>query len=325
MRFVVYGAGAVGGVLGARLFEAGQEVVLIARGAHYAAMRDRGLRLETPTGSKTLAIPVAPDPAAAAIRRDDVVVLAMKSQDTSAALDLLRDNAPPDVAIVCAQNGVSNEPAALRHYRRVYGMCVVTPAAFMDPGVVQAFATPTAFVDIGCFPRGCDATATAIASAFERADCSSVAVPDIMRWKYGKLLGNLHNAVDACCGMHRAESVVARAREEGVEVLEAAGIAFTSPAEEGARRSRMRIGVIEGRDYGVSTVQSLARGTGSVEVDHLNGEIVLLGRLHGVATPVNEALQRIVNRLARAHVPPGSMTVDELEAEIGHEIGRGRR
>ena len=64
---------------------------------------------------------------------------------------------------------------------------------------------------------------------------------------------------------------------------------------------------------GGSSWQSLARGTGSMEVDQLNGEIVLLGRLHGVPTPVNELLQRIGHDLAASGAPPGSLTVAELE------------
>jgi 2-dehydropantoate 2-reductase len=63
---------------------------------------------------------------------------------------------------------------------------------------------------------------------------------------------------------------------------------------------------------GGSSWQSLARGTGSIEADHLNGEIVLLGRLHGVPTPVNELARRLVNGAARSLVPPGSLTPAEL-------------
>jgi 2-dehydropantoate 2-reductase len=324
VRFVVYGAGAVGGVLGAQLFRAGHEVVLIARGAHYEAIRDQGMRFETPTGAETLPIPIVADPGEAMLQSDDVVVCAMKSQDTLAAVNRLSETAPSNITIVCAQNGVSNEQMALRSFRRVYGMCVVILATFVEPGVVEAFGTPNiAIIDVGRFPHGSDDTAAAIASAFDRAQCASVLVPDIMRSKYGKLVTNLGNAVEACCGRDRAAPIVERARAEGVAVLSAAGIDHTTSAEEAARRANlMRFGTIEGRQYGVSTLQSLARRTGAVEVDYLNGEIVLLGRLHGIATPINEALQRIVNKLARGRLPPGSMSADELEAAVEHEIRR---
>jgi 2-dehydropantoate 2-reductase len=63
---------------------------------------------------------------------------------------------------------------------------------------------------------------------------------------------------------------------------------------------------------GGSSWQSLTRGTGTIEADHLNGEIVLLGRLHGVPTPLNELLQHLANTFARERRPAGSMPVAEL-------------
>jgi 2-dehydropantoate 2-reductase len=68
--------------------------------------------------------------------------------------------------------------------------------------------------------------------------------------------------------------------------------------------------------FGGSSWQSLARGTGSVEADYLNGEIVLLGRQYGVPTPVNETLQRLANTAARERRSPGSMTVAEVTAAV---------
>ena len=67
---------------------------------------------------------------------------------------------------------------------------------------------------------------------------------------------------------------------------------------------------------GGSTWQSLARRTGSTESDYLNGEITLLGRLHGVATPVNTALQHLSASMARDGKPPGSADPADLEALI---------
>jgi len=64
MRYVIIGAGAVGGTIGARLFENGHDVVLVAGGEHHAALRDGGLRFATPTGLVTLPVPVRHAPAA---------------------------------------------------------------------------------------------------------------------------------------------------------------------------------------------------------------------------------------------------------------------
>src|SRR5690606_17379610 len=133
MRFVIYGAGAIGGAIGGRLFEAGHDVTLIARGAHEQALRVHGLRLASPAGVATLSIPVVNHPAEADLRPGDVVVLAMKSHDTAAAVATLADCAPPDIAVVCAQNGVENERMALRWFPDVYAVNVVCPASHLEP------------------------------------------------------------------------------------------------------------------------------------------------------------------------------------------------
>jgi 2-dehydropantoate 2-reductase len=132
-----------------------------------------------------------------------------------------------------------------------------------------------------------------------------------MRWKYAKLLLNLGNAIEALCGrVEGIDEIFALARAEGEAVLHAAGIPFASASEDRDRRvGTFEVGEVAGRPRGGgSSWQSLARGTGSVEADHLNGEIVLLGRLHGVPTPVNELARRLVNRAAHDRTPPGSLT-----------------
>src|SRR5580704_7191024 len=101
MRFVVYGAGAIGGVVGARLVQGGYDVALIARGAHYEAIRDRGLRIRSPNDDVTLAIPVVDHPSQLTFSSDDVVMLAMKSQDTISACQALAACAPADIAVAC--------------------------------------------------------------------------------------------------------------------------------------------------------------------------------------------------------------------------------
>jgi 2-dehydropantoate 2-reductase len=308
VRFIVYGAGAVGGVIGARLFQHGHDVTLIARGDHYEAVRDRGLRFETPDESVTLPIPAADRPAAVEFAAGDVVLLAMKTQDTAAALAELSAVAPPDVVVASAQNGVANERLALRLFPAVYGVCVLLPAVFLEPGTVEAYLAPvTGRLDVGRFPDGEDDTARALAAAFAGSGFEAEARPDIMRFKYGKLLTNLANAVEAVIGGD-GDEITRLALEEGAACLRAAGIEAASGVTLGAP-----IRPIHGRDrLGGSTFQSLQRGTGTIEADYLNGEIVLLGRMHGVPTPVNELLRRLANRMARERRSPGLMTPQEF-------------
>ena len=326
MRYIVIGAGAVGGTIGGRLFEGGHEVVLVARGAHLDALRARGLRLVTPAGESTLRIPAAGGPGELELRDGDVLVLAVKSQDAEA---VLAEWAWPPVRggtaaalslpVVCAQNGVASERLALRRFRRVYGMCVWLPATHLEPGTVEAQGAPLAgMLHIGRYPAGTDAIATQVGGDLAGSGFLAPVTAEVMRWKYGKLLANLSNAIEAVCGFGAADAAVLRRRAtaEGAAVLDAAGIAYVGQEESArVRGDRVRILPVNGSPRaGGSSWQSLTRGTGSIEADFLNGEIVLLGREHGVPCPLNEVLQRLANQAARERRAPGSITPGEVMA-----------
>lgn len=325
MRFIIYGAGAVGGTIGGRLHEAGHDVTLIARGDHLAALRRDGLTLGSPAGTAVLRIDAAGSPAQAAPRPGDVVVLAVKSQHTAAAVDDLARAAPEGVPVVCAQNGVENERVAARVLPDVYAMSVMLPATHLHPGAVDANSTPlTGLLDLGRYPDGVDDTAEAVAAALAGATFDSVARSDIMRWKYRKLLMNLANSVEAVCGPDgRTSALPGLAMAEGEAVLAAAGIDPVSAAEDRARRGdRLNLRPVEGRRrQGGSSWQSLARGAMTIESDYLNGEIALLARLHGVAAPVNERLQWWARRMVAEARPPGSVPPDVVLADIASAGG----
>ena len=320
-RYVVYGAGAVGGTIAARLFEGGHEVVLIARGDHLLALQRSGLRYGDPERTRVLAIPAVGDPSAIPWRYDDVVVLATKSQSSADALDALAGAAPATIAVVCAQNGVHNEGEALRRFENVYAMCVMLPATHLEPGAVDADSLPVVGVlDIGRFPAGVDDTATSVAADLEANGFHSEADPQVMRWKYEKLLTNLATALRALCGPESGgEDVEARAdlvtamRQEALACYDAAGIMVPAPEERDERWRHITIQPIPGRPRTAGSAwQSLARRTGNVESDYINGEIVLLGRLHGIATPVNEAVQRLATDAARRRLAPASLTLADV-------------
>jgi 2-dehydropantoate 2-reductase len=320
-RFVVYGAGAVGGVLGSRLFEHGHEVVLIARGAHRDAIMASGLRFESPDGVLVQRIEVASGPGELAWREDDVVLATMKSHDTVAALAALEAAAGPGIAVACAQNGVENERLALRRFERVYSVVVQLPCTHLVPGVVIAHSSPvTGSLDIGCHPDGLDARAAEIAAVFSGCGFASEPRADISRWKYAKLLRNVANAVEALFDdPPGAPEVRRRAVAEAAAVFAAAGIDYVADDEYDERHARLiTIKPVAGQPRGGgSTWQSLARASGVIETDELNGEVVLLGRLHGVPTPVNELLRRTAGAAARAGAPPGGHSEAEFLAALG--------
>jgi 2-dehydropantoate 2-reductase len=314
MRFVVHGAGGIGGVLAARLRQSGHEVVAIARGEHLDVWRKRGLRVQSADEDVVVDVPVAGHPGEIGLGRDDVVILTMKSQDTVGALDDVAAIAP-DVPVVCAQNGVSNERDALRRFEHVYGICVMMPTTFIEPGIVQANSAPTSgILDIGRYPTGTDEVTKAVSDALRGSTFSSHPDAAIMRQKYAKLLMNLGNSVQAVCGNQGTRELQRRLRAEGEDALHGAGIPFATSEEVKARRGDLlNVRPIDGQlRGGGSTWQSFARGTGSIETDHLNGEIVLLGRLHGVPTPANALMQRLANQAARERREPGFLSVDEV-------------
>jgi 2-dehydropantoate 2-reductase len=309
MRFVIYGTGAVGGVTAAVLSRAGHDVIAIARGAHNDAIAQSGLRVETPDETLAVKLAVVDHPARITWRAGDVVLLAVKTQDVAVCV---RELAAVDPPTVCLTNGVEAERIAARHLSNVHGACIYMPATHLEPGAVQAWSWPRAgAIDVGRYPHGDSELVLACEGL------ASVSQPDIMRYKRGKLLTNLANAAEALTEPAARQSWIAeQARAEAIACFEAAGLSRTTEAEDAARRTGIQSRPIAGaRRSGGSTWQSLARGQ-ALEVDYLNGEIVLLGRQHGIATPINGTLQKLANAAARAGAQPGSMSLAELEAAL---------
>ncbi|GAB2698906.1 ketopantoate reductase family protein [Kitasatospora kifunensis] len=347
MRYIIIGAGAIGGSIGGRLHESGHDVVLVARGSHLAALREDGLRFSTPEGTRTLGVPVVGGPEELELGPEDALVVAVKAQHTvgvleawagqpvsgQAATDQPMSGQPVTgqavsgggtagelLPLVCAQNGVANERFALRWFRRVYGMSVWMPATHLEPGRVAVPGAPfSGILHLGRYPSGSDRTARVIAADLEQSRFQAPVHDDVMWWKYGKLIGNLPNALDALAGPIEdgpAMELFHRVMAEGEAVLTAAGIKYPTVAEQLERRGDlMKTVPLEGVELGGSSSrQSLTRGTGSIEADYLNGEIVLLAREHGLPAPLNEALQRLVTRYAREGRAPGSLPAAELTA-----------
>jgi len=124
----------------------------------------------------------------------------------------------------------------LRLFGNVYGVCVMLPTSHLAPGAVVAHSAPVpGILDIGRYPHGTDSTAEAAAGVLRSAGFESVPRPDIMRWKYSKLLMNLGNAVEALCGrVEGLDAAVRAVRVEGERVLRVAGIDVASAEEEAA-------------------------------------------------------------------------------------------
>ena len=326
MRVIIYGAGGVGGVIGAQLFKAGRDVLLIARGEHLRRIQSQGLRYQTPHSDEMLKIPAVAHPDELQLEERDIVVMTMKSQHTADALDALRARHGDKVPIVCCQNGVANERMALRRFAHVYAMLVYLPAQLVEPGRIQCHATlRSGILDVGLFPGGIDERCSELAELLNSVNFSVRPDATVMRYKYAKLLTNLNNSLEAVAPEGPlANDILATLKTEGRACLEAAGIACANDAEVKSRREGLfKTGSITGvARVGGSSRQSLLRGTGDIEADYLNGEIVQLGRMFNVPTPANAVLQRLAVQAAHQRLAPGTVALDVVAQQIEVEGGK---
>jgi 2-dehydropantoate 2-reductase len=340
MRYVIIGAGAIGGVLGARLAQhsTAHPPLLIARGEHGRRIAAVGIRLLSPDENAVIAVQSAGDPGDVRLLADDVLVLATKSQQAEDAIRQwvdrpvfsIEDGMPVGTAgerlpILLALNGVASERIALRYFERVFGVCVWLPAVHLTPGEVMIRIAPASGTFI--FGRYGTAATEADAGLLEtiRSDWTAATfdihiVDDVMRWKYSKLLGNLGNALQALLGSDDSgyRELGARVRAEGESVLASAGIDWASAGEERAwRGGAFAVRPIPGFDgeVGGSSWQSMSRGSGSIESDYLNGEIAYLARSHGLTAPLNARIQGEARRAAAAGRAPGDVSIDDLDPQ----------
>jgi len=329
-RYVIIGAGAIGGGIGALLARQGVPVVLVARGEHLEAMRREGIRLRTPEIDAAIPVTAVAGPEEIVLDENDVLVLATKTQQAEPALAAWADapvgerTAGEALPILTALNGAAAEERALRWFSRVIGVCVWMPAVRMEPGEVIVRGASVG----GIFPASrypavltTDADRALVTGIEEDWAPSGLVlhpVEDVMPWKHRKLLGNLGNAVQALLGSGD-EDIVRAAREEAAGIYASAGIPLNPESEENAMRDRLQVRPVPGEpaQMGGSTWQSLARGTGDSEVDYLSGEISALAHRIGRTAPINAGLARLTRRAARTGARPGDLSPADLRRELG--------
>ena len=214
----------------------------------------------------------------------------------------------------------------MRYFRRVYGVLIVVPGIFLEPGVVHNNSLGNAgFIEVGQFPGGADSLSEDVARALSVASYAAYANPKVMAAKAGKMFSNLGNAMGAITDGHGDSTHFMNCvRDEAARCFQAAGVEYEPPEQfdkrsrEQHRQSPLPEGV---RNLG-SSWQSLQRGLGSIEADFLNGEIVRLGRLHGIPTPYNAVLQEVANAMAAGHDKPGKFTAQDLEKGMSSQSPR---
>ena len=318
-RYIIIGAGAVGASLAAQFELQNIPYVLVGRGAQIAHIASNGLSYRRPNEARVLRLNAVDTATPPALKPDDILILTVKAQDVEAATDFWAwrevegAGMASDLPLVTLQNGLAAEDIALRRFSRVYAGSILVPARYTVTGEVTVDAEPNiGVITLGRYPKGLDSTALEIVADLTTAGYLAEASADIRRWKAAKLQHNVGNATELFFGTDEARTKAATdLAVEARNVLLAAGFDPAAPSERKVDLSGWQIrrsGDGPGRQ---STWQSFVRGTSS-EVDYLNGEIVRLGRLHGVATPLNAAFQQAAARLARDGGQPGSRDITEI-------------
>jgi 2-dehydropantoate 2-reductase len=338
-RYLIIGAGAIGGGIGGRLAQAGRSTVLVARGAHLAALQQDGIRLRSPEADDTVSVTAVGGPDELTLTDDDVLVLATKTHQAPDALATWADVEVTDgeghvlgtagdrLPILLALNGVASEEMALRYFARVFGICVWMPAVHLEPGEVIIRGVPiSGMFHIGRVPAAAAgeddrALLKQLQSDWTEAGFTVTLPDDVMPWKYRKLISNIGNAFQALVGNNGdTRPLVQAADREAREVLEAASISYTDDAEEKAARAQsFEVKPVPGEpaELGGSTWQSMTRGTGNVESDYLNGEIAQIAHRHGRLAPINSRIASLARQAAKDGRRPGSISADELGAALG--------
>jgi 2-dehydropantoate 2-reductase len=330
-RYVIIGGGAIGAHLAAQLTEAGIPALVVARGKQLDALRQGPLEIEGRDGTRRVAVTVAAGPEEVHLTSGDVLAIATKTQDVEAAIDAWawqpvdgRDDfgtgaLAADLPILVLQNGVAAEALVQRRFARVISVATIVPVTYLEPGRITALSAPRAgYLQLGTLDwRQAEegALAASIAADLERANYLVKLRTDITRRKHEKLLHNVSNGVDVLAGdaperQQLAELLLAETRA----VLDALGVAPTPPSpDEPDFAAALGLGSPGGGNAPPrrSTWQSFARGASS-EVDFLNGEVVLLGRRLGIATPANAALQRVLGLSHARGEAPGTRRIADL-------------
>jgi len=319
VRICVVGAGSIGGLVAAKLAAAGEEVTVVARGAHLAAIRERGLRVVDGAGEQ--AVRVAATDRIADAGPQDVVVLGMKAHQLAPVAAELRAIVGAATTVVTAQNGIpwwyflkhggphqgtrleSVDPggvvAANLDADRVVGSVIYPAAEIAAPGVIRHVEGNR--ITLGELDGAETARARALADLLRRAGFKVRVASDIRTEIWVKLWGNCtfnpvsaltHATLAAICRFPPSRALAAEMMREARAVGEALGISFALSLEK-------RIAGAEGvGEHKTSMLQDVEAGR-PTELDALLGSVIELGRIVGVATAHLEAVYACAALLER--------------------------
>lgn len=332
-RIAVWGAGAIGGVVGAGMAAAGEDVVLVDQVAeHVAAMNRDGLRIRSAAGEQRVTVRAAlPQQVRGPL---GLVFLAVKSQHTEQALQRIAPLLGPESAVISLQNGV-NEPhiAARVGAGRTLGAMVDFSADYHEPGLIVRGRRGHLFVG------ELDGRMTERLERARRLMAHSTptfATPNVMGFVWAKMCKGTLDAttalVDAAIGEVRGHKPTQRALvevvREAILVAEANGVhveafdhfnpsAFVDIGPAGLARAYAvldEMAAVSAGDLKVRTGywRDIVVRKRKTEIEHLTGEIVRRGEQLGIPTPVNRRQLELFEELETGHRPMSWENLGEL-------------
>ena len=301
MRIAMMGSGGIGGLIGARLAEAGADVSFIARGAHLQAMRERGLTIASPQGDVVLS-KVRASESAAEIGPVDVVIFAVKTYDGEKAAESLGPLMKRSTRVVTLQNGVDSVETLGRHVSpdQVIGGATYLSAFVARPGeIVHAGGMPQVLVGgyhdplIRAFEEvGARAKGIGIRSIEDIDNVLWEKFVTLSAFSGGTAL--MRSGIGPILADSEARCFIEQLRDEGMSVAAAAGHPMP---EDFIDRARERWTVLPPETKS-SMANDLDRGK-PIEVAWLSGRMHELGTKLGVTTPGHSAVYRALHLHAR--------------------------
>ncbi len=301
MRIAILGSGAVGGYYGAKLARAGQDVTFIARGAHLAAIREKGLEIKSPVLGDFVATAGAEEDTAR-VGPVDLVIVAVKAYDNPTALPMLPPLLGDNTVVLPLQNGVDSvaQVAAVAGEARTLGGTTYVATALEAPGLIVHTGEHRRIVFgevFGQLPRVSDRVSR-IHEAFAAADIQSYAVGDgrvpiwekfiflvslaaftgAARLPIGPVWSDPFTKAQFLAGCREIEAL---ARAEGVPVADDVVDRIVPYVDKipGSMRSSLLIDLQQGK---------------RIEVEALQGTVVRRGAARGVSTPIISTLYSVL-------------------------------
>ena len=300
------GAGGVGGYFGARLAQSGADVTFIARGAHGAAIREKGLKVFSPNGD-VLVHPAKAVSDPAMIGPVDVVLFCVKLWDVDIAAEACKPLIGPDTAVICFQNGVDAEDrvAAVLGERHAVGGVAAIAALIEEPGVIRHTGT-MAWLKYGEPNGGASPRLEAFDAACKKAGFEASVSPDITAdiWRKFAFLAPLAGTTAATrmpIGPILADPDARRLFADLIAETVAVGRARGARLEDGIEDKQVAFAEGLPGEMKASMLGDLERGN-RLELEWLTGAVVRLGRELGVPTPVSDTVYAVLKLHAERNV-----------------------